>query len=115
MVDLALGRNPRDLARGQGPYQTSGKWFLRRFTDGVVTRVPSEEEIAALEEELPDTTIEVAVKAGERLSEGEGEDSFSYVLAEIFLGGRDEVELSSRFDRCVEALRFEFEGEEEGV
>lgn len=109
MVDLALGRNPRDLARGQGAFETAGKWFLRRFSDGVVTRVPTPEEIADLEAEIPGTTIEITVTEGERLSEAEGEDSFSYVLAEIVLGARDETELADRYDRCVEALQFEIE------
>lgn len=115
MIDLALGRNPRDLPRGQGPYGTSGKWFLRRFSDGVVKRVPTAEEIAELEEELPGTTIEITVEEGERLSAAEGEDSFSYVLAELFLGGRDEIEMSDRYDRCVEALQFEIDDVEEAA
>jgi hypothetical protein len=115
MVDLALGRNPRNLARGQGPFETAGKWFLRRFTDGVVRRVPTPEEIAELEAAIPGTSINVTVTEGERLSEAEGEDSFSYVLAEIFLGARDETELASRYERCVEALTFEIEDRTEGA
>lgn len=109
MIDLALGRDPRDLPRRQGPFQTAAKWLLRTFSDGIVTRVPTAQEIADLQEQIPGTIVEVAVTEGQRLSEGEGEDSYSYLLAEVFLGARNEIELTSQWDRCVEALQFEIE------
>ena len=109
MIDLALGRDPRDLPRRQGAFETAGKWLLGTFSDGVVKRVPTAQEISDLEEQIPGTTIEVTVAEGQRLSEGEGEDSYSYLLAEVFLGARDEIELVKQWDRCVESLRFEIE------
>lgn len=115
MIDLALGRNPRDLPRRQGAFETAGKWLLRTFSDGVVKRIPSAQEIADLEEQFPGATVEVTVAEGQRLSEGQGEDSYSYLLAEVFLGARDEVELASDWDRCVDALHFEIETIEEGA
>ncbi|MGO2931797.1 ATP-grasp domain-containing protein [Microbacterium sp.] len=113
MLDLALGRDPRDLPRRQGAFMTAAKWLLRTFSDGVVRRVPTAQEIAALEEEFPGTTIDVTVAEGQRLSEGEGEDSYSYLLAEVFLGARNGIELTTRWDRCVEALQFEIDPVEE--
>lgn len=109
MIDLALGRDPRDLPRRQGRFQTAAKWLLRTFADGVVTRVPTAQEIADLQEQFPGIIVEVTVTEGQRLSEGEGEDSYSYLLAEVFLGARNEIELTSQWDRCVEALQFEIE------
>lgn len=109
MIDLALGRDPRDLPRRQGAFETAGKWLLRSFSDGVVTRVPTATEIADLEAELPGTSIQIAVDEGQRLSGAEGEDSYSFLLAEVFLGAHHEVELATRWERCVEALQFEIE------
>lgn len=114
MVDLALGRPPRDLPRRQGTFKTAGKWFLRRFSDGIVTRVPTREEIANLEADIPGTVVSLTVAEGDRLSDAMGEDSFSYVLAEIFLGARNEVELTNEYERCLQALRFTIENVEEG-
>ncbi|GAB3527038.1 ATP-grasp domain-containing protein [Arthrobacter monumenti] len=114
MVDLALDRDPV-LTRDEGMYGHAAKWFLRRFSDGVVHRVPAPGEIAELEQKIPGITVEVTVDEGERLSEGFGEDSYSYVLAQIFIGGRDEAELIEKYDQCVKALKFEIEDRQEGA
>ncbi|MEX1078338.1 MAG: ATP-grasp domain-containing protein [Homoserinimonas sp.] len=115
MLDLALGRDPRKLVRRQGPFHLAGTCFLRRFSDGVVKQIPSAAEIAELEQAIPGTTVHIVVEEGERLSEGVGEDSFSYVLAEIILGARNEAELVRHYDRCVHELQFEIEDITEGV
>lgn len=108
MLDLALDREPR-MPHEKGPFEVAAKWLLRSFSDGVVHRIPSEEEIAAVEASIPGTTVHVPVVEGERLSDGYGEDSYSYVLAEIFGGGRDEDELERNYERCLEGLTFEIE------
>lgn len=112
MIDLALGRNPRDLQRRQGPSNTAAKYLLRTFSDGLVTRIPTAREISELEDELPGTTIQITVAEGEHLSESEGEDSFSYLLAEVFLGAQREIDLTTQWERCVDALHFEIEAPE---
>ncbi|WP_026548845.1 ATP-grasp domain-containing protein [Arthrobacter sp. Br18] len=113
MLDMALDRQPPHL-RGEGPFGTAAKWFLRRFSDGVVQRMPTAGEIAELERKLPGTTVHVTVTEGSRLSEGYGEDSYSYVLAEIFLGGTDESDLEDKYAQCVDALGFRIDDVPEG-
>ena len=108
MISLALGREPR-LPHREGRYAIAAKWFLRHFTDGVVTRVPTDDEVAALERELDGVTIDVIVAEGDRLSELPDQDSYSYKIANLYLGGGDEAELRRKFERCAEALRFEFD------
>ncbi|WP_324650269.1 ATP-grasp domain-containing protein [Georgenia sp. H159] len=105
MVDLALDRDPR-MPHRQGRCAIAAKWFVRRFTDGVVRRVPSQEDVAALEREMPGTTARVVVSPGARLSEQRFEDSYSHVLAQIYTGGRDEDELREQYARYVEGLEF---------
>jgi hypothetical protein len=106
MVALALGREP-ELPRGEGRYRTAAKWFLRSFADGVVRRVPTPDEVAAVERAVPGTTVRPVVAVGDRLSQADGEDSYSFVLAEIYTGGDDEAELAARYAACVEALTFQ--------
>ena len=108
MVHLALGEDPR-LPYRQGEYRIAGKWFYRRFTDGVVRRVPTADEIEKIQQDIPGVTIDVVPAEGDRLSEMPGQDSYSYELADIFIGAHDEADLKDRYQRCVEALDFEFE------
>ncbi|MPZ65377.1 MAG: ATP-grasp domain-containing protein [Pseudonocardiaceae bacterium] len=108
MVDLALGREP-DMPRRRGPYPLAAKWFLRHFTDGVVRRRPTDDEVAQLERELPGTTIDVIVDEGDRLSELPDQDSYSYKIANIYIGAADQDESRAKFDTCAAVLLFEFD------
>ncbi|MEU1000359.1 ATP-grasp domain-containing protein [Streptomyces tibetensis] len=108
MVRLALGEDPH-MPHREGEYAMAAKWYHRWFTDGVVRRVPSPEEIARIERETPGVRIEVVPEQGDRLSELPGQDSYSYELAHIYTGGADEAELREKFDHCVAALGLAFE------
>lgn len=109
MVNLALGWPPPVL-EGKGPHNCSAKWFLRRFEDALVTRSPTDEEVAALQEEIPGTVIDLEAREGMRLSEMHDQDAYSYRLANIFIGADDGDELTAKYDACVEGLQFEFAG-----
>lgn len=108
MLDIGLGRPFRPV-RGHGEVAMAAKWFLRHFADGVVHRAPTEEEVKALEEAYPGTVIKLEAQAGDRLGNSIGEDSYSYVLAQIFTGGSDEEELQAIYDACVDGLHFEID------
>lgn len=108
MVRLALGRAP-NLPYRQGRHAVAAKWFLRRFSDGVVRRLPNQEEIARAQREAPGALVRLTVDAGTRLSDLLGQDTFSYRLAEIYVGGRNEAELTEKYRRCVRLLPFEFD------
>ncbi|MGH4007206.1 MAG: ATP-grasp domain-containing protein [Pseudonocardiaceae bacterium] len=111
MLHLALGRDP-ELPRRQGAYRVAAKWFLRHWNDGVVRRHPTELEIERVQREIPGVTVDVTVHEGDRLSELIGQDSYSYTIAEIYVGAQDEAELTEKYQRCVRALPFEIEDEE---
>jgi hypothetical protein len=108
MLHLALDRNP-EFPRGQGRYGMAAKWFIRRFTDGLVRRQPSHEEIEAVQHIVPGTTIELAAHTGDRLSELHRQDSYSYALANVYIGAADESELTAKFEQVVAALPFEID------
>ncbi|EID52426.1 ATP-grasp domain-containing protein [Saccharomonospora xinjiangensis] len=105
MVSLALGKEPT-MPRGQGPAAVAAKCFLRRFTDGIVQRVPSGEEIAAVEREVG-VIVDLTTRRGNRLADQYARDSYSYELADIHIAAGSESELIDKYERCVSALRFE--------
>jgi hypothetical protein len=111
MLRLALGRDP-ELPHRQGPYRIAAKWFVRHWNDGVVHRRPSEQEIEQVQREMPGVTVEVTVNEGDRLSELIGQDSYSYSIANIYLGAQHEAELTEKYQRCVQALPFEINDEQ---
>lgn len=110
-VEVALGRPPR-LSRDKGPFAMAATCFLRRFEDGYVTRVPSPEQVKAIEESIDGTLIEVRAKPNSRLSDLVEQDAYSYALALVYLGGRSEDDIVKKFDEVVQKLdiRVEHEG-----
>ncbi|WCN05492.1 ATP-grasp domain-containing protein [Streptomyces sp. M92] len=114
MLALALGRDPR-MPHREGRYAMAAKWYYRWFTDGVVRHVPSAEDVARVEREIPGVRIEVLPEPGRRLSDLSQQDSYSYELAHIFTGGDDEADLRRKYDQCVAALGLTFDGPPEGA
>lgn len=108
MVRLALGEDP-ELPYRQGDYAIAGKWFLRRFSDGFVRSVPSSAEIERIQHDIPGVAIDIVPNQGDRLSNLPGQDSYSYELADIFVGADNEPDMTDRYERCVRALHFEFD------
>ena len=92
MLQLALGREPRPPHR-KGPYAMAAKWFLRRDEDGVAVRVPTAEEIERVERDVPGCTVTSSVQVGDRLSELHDQDSYSYAIANVYVGADSEDEL----------------------
>ncbi len=108
MVQLALGLNP-EFPHAQGEYDVAAKWFLRRFEDGVVRRSPTPEEVASIEAETAGVKIDIVAEEGARLSDMPHQDSYSYELADIHIGARDESQLKAKYEHSVQSLRFEFD------
>jgi hypothetical protein len=107
MVDLGLGREPR-FETGRGHCAHAAKFMVRRFEDAIVSRVPTREEIAVVQDAIPDVLISIAVREGERLSNLRDQDSYSYEVATLFIGGDDEAQLKQRFHDCLEQLPLSF-------
>ncbi len=106
MVEIALGRPP-GLLRRKGPFRCAAKFYLRSFVDAIVTRVPSEEEIAALAADIPGVEILPLVGEGTRLSSIPEQDSYSYALAYLFIGGDNQADLLRKYRHCLANLPFE--------
>jgi biotin carboxylase len=108
VLDVALARRPR-LPYRDGPCGAAGKFFLRVRHDGVVRRVPSEDEIAAVAERFPGTRVQLAVAPGTRLSDLQVQDSYSFELGSVHLGAPDHDQLEERFAEVEAALPFEID------
>jgi len=110
-LQLALGEAP-ELPEREGRFAVAAKFMPRRFEDAVVTRVPTEEDVARVQRADPGTLIEVHVREGMSLSELKGQDSYSYMLAEIHMGAADEETLLANYHDAMKMLGFEFRDKE---
>ncbi|MFP3905710.1 MAG: acetyl-CoA carboxylase biotin carboxylase subunit family protein [Acidimicrobiales bacterium] len=108
MLGVSQGRKPRMLDHA-GDFAVAGKYFLRAFEDGVVQAVPSEDDIAAVIERFPGTRVEIDPKPGTRLSEMAVQETYSYELGRVFIGGDDHDQLEERFSQIAEMLPFTIE------
>lgn len=107
-IDLALGQEPR-MPHREGRFPVAGKFFHRVFHgDARVERVPSREEIEAIQNDYPGTWILPQVEAGMYLSELTEQDSYSYALAYVYLGARNREELRRHYQEILNRLHFEF-------
>jgi biotin carboxylase len=103
MVDTALGRKP-DFPQRRGEHRYAAKFMWRVVSDAIVSRVPSEKEIQRLRARVPELMIQIHVKKGMRLSELSDQDSYTYEIAVLFLGGDSESELQEKYAVCQESL-----------
>jgi biotin carboxylase len=109
-VEIALGR-PVRWAADAGAYACAGKFFLRTFADGTVTRAPTSQELARLQADFPGVDIEPAAAEGTRLSAMYDQDSYSYALAEIYIAASDGQTLHDTYAEVARRLPFELDGQ----
>jgi len=108
VVDLALGRKPKTLER-RGQWNVAAHFFLRAFEPGRVVRVPTRGALDRLIQRQPTTRIRIEVDKGADLAELPNQDSYSYELANIYIGGRDRLDVLDKYDQALTALQFEIE------
>lgn len=111
-VALALGEKPQFPHR-EGDKKLAGKFFLRAHDDAFVTQVPDRHNLQAIHRRFPDIDIKIQAGEGTWLSEDELHDSYSFELAQVFVGADTEGELLSRYRECVEMMEFTLEDTDE--
>jgi hypothetical protein len=82
--------------------------MLRRYEDARITRVPTLEELHRLEQTIPGVTIQINVKHNSRLSSLRDQDSYSYEVAVLFIGGDTYDDLELKRQRVIERLPLEY-------
>ncbi|MDD9208188.1 hypothetical protein PU560_17210, partial [Georgenia sp. 10Sc9-8] len=76
-INIALGKPPA-MPHREGRYAVAAKCAIFHDADGVVTQVPSAEEIDAVRNRFPQAEVSVDVEVGDRLSELPHQDSYRY-------------------------------------
>jgi hypothetical protein len=109
-LELALGKDPGGRGMwspGRKVDGVSASFVLRRFEDGQVTQVPSDEDLRRFDERFPGAFVEILVREGERLSdELQDDESYRYALVDLCAGDREE--LQRKFDEAKRLLPFTF-------
>lgn len=105
MVDLAMGKKP-EFKKGGGLFKVAAKYMVRSYEDGIITRIPGREDIRKLKSCFPDIEIKFHVDAGTRLSRLYNQDSYSYELMDIYIGGNDSRDLTEKYEACLNMLGF---------
>jgi biotin carboxylase len=108
MIDVALGRRP-DFPHRRGRHKVAAKFMLRLFEDGIVTRVPTADDIARVQERFPGTRVRLMVEEGARLAHLKLQDSYSFEIAEIFMGAESQPALKGDYEACLAMLDFRHE------
>ncbi|ABM62264.1 ATP-grasp domain-containing protein [Halorhodospira halophila] len=106
-IDVSLGRRPQ-FPRAEGRFPMAAKFMPRVYGDARVLRIPDPAQIHALQLTHPELSIHIAVAEGMQLSELRGQDSYSYEIAELFIGGEDEQHLHDKFRTIMRQLDFRF-------
>jgi hypothetical protein len=107
-IDIALGVEP-SMPHREGEFGVASQCMVFHDEDAIVTRVPDEQDIARLAEQIPHANLTLQVQVGDRLSELPNQDSYRYVVGILYLGADDRDQLVERYNAAVEALPFEFE------
>jgi biotin carboxylase len=103
MLELAMGTQPVFPHR-QGLYRYAAKFMWRTHADALVNRVPTSQEMQAVTQRIAGTDIQLHVHEGMRLSELNYQDSYSFEIATVFVGGDTEQELLQKYRDVQQAL-----------
>lgn len=104
-ISLALGRRP-SMPHREGRSRIAAKFMERVFHDGVVEQVPSSEDVSTFKKAFPDGLMRILAHQGQRLAQLPYQDSYSFEIAELFLGAGDEAELLQKHKKALELLPF---------
>lgn len=108
LVKLATGEKP-DFVSNKGHYAFAAKFQYRIFHDGMVITMPSEMEVARLQEKFSTSAIQMNVKEGDVLSELRINDAYSYCIGEVLLAAQSKEELFDKYNQIKEELNIEIE------
>jgi hypothetical protein len=106
---LATRQEPPALVPTSTPYGVAASFPLRHFENAVVKRVPSEEDVAAVKRDYPLTILQVYYREGQRLSDEDQSDGYSYRYAVFNLAAPDHATLLRWGSEIERRLGFEFE------
>ena len=104
-IEVALGRRP-DFPHRQGAHRVAAKFMLRVFKDGTVERIPHDDDVRRFKQRFPDGLTRTLATEGMRLAHLPYQDSYSFEIAEIFLGADSQSELLENYRTALQLLPF---------
>lgn len=114
MLDLALGRKPKPMER-KGRFNVAGHFMFRTSESGRILRIPSDQAIQKLMQRQPGTVVKIPVKPGQHLRDLQGQDMYSFEIANVFIGGRDQTDILDKYDEALSVLQFDIAKDEEAA
>ena len=114
MIDVALGRPPLFPHR-QGRFATAAKFMVRCYRDGTVLGIPGPEDVNRVRQRFDGAEVQVNVIPGMRLSELRDQDSYSYEIADLFMGADSHEELLANCREAMTMLPFHIVYDEESI
>jgi hypothetical protein len=114
MIDVALGIAPRFPHR-QGRFATAAKFMVRCYRDGKVLTIPGPDEVKRFRERFRGADVQVNVIPGMRLSDLRDQDSYSYEIADLFMGAHSNEELLANYHEALTMLPFHIVHDEESI
>lgn len=106
-IDVALGRQPQ-FPSGKGRHKHACKFMPRTYEPAKVVRAPSESDLERLRETFPDAMFTSHVREGMDLRDLPNQDSYSFELGDLFLGGESREALTENFREAMQILGFRF-------
>lgn len=105
MLNLALNRRPEKFQK-KGDFNVAAHFMHRCFKSGIVKEVPSDKKIEDIKKKYPDLKIKVNIEKGVNLDDlpPHHVDSYSYVLANIFLGAHNRKALLTKYNDVIDRL-----------
>ncbi len=104
-LDLTLGHKP-EFPHREGRHHYAAKFMIRFFEDGILERVPDERDLERLRATYPEAMVNLEAEQGMRLRDIPFQDSYSYEVGVVFLGGDSPGELEEKFEKVQEILDF---------
>ncbi|MCO4754920.1 MAG: ATP-grasp domain-containing protein [Bacteriovoracaceae bacterium] len=102
MIDLGLGREIQFPYR-EGRHKIAAKFMWRKFEDAKVEKVPDQKIIEVIQNKY-DVEILLTIREGIKLSELVEQDSYSFEVANIFIGGENSQELIQKYEKITEEI-----------
>jgi biotin carboxylase len=107
-VAIQLGQRP-DFPAGRGQFACASKFMARVYRDKIVRRVPTQEEIDAVQAKIPGLHVGFEVSTGTQLSRLQNQDSYSYEYAMVYAGGDTPSDALDKYHQAMNELPIELE------
>jgi hypothetical protein len=89
--------------------------MVRCYRDGKVLGIPGPEDVKRVRERFGGADVQINVNPGMRLSELRDQDSYSYEIADLFMGADSHEELLANYREALAMLPFHIIYDEESI